>query len=299
MKAIMETNKEKESFSPTERAQVLIEALPYIQEFTGSTVLVKIGGSTLVNKGLFHHFAEDMVLLHSVGIKPVVVHGGGPQIGERLATMGKESTFIDGLRVTDEETLTIVKEVLKEEVGKGIVDAITDLGGKAISISGEENDLIFAEQRHEKLGYVGDIKEISTPVVKKIIDDGCIPVISTIGKDKKGHGLNINADTAAGALAGALQVEKIIYLSDVPGLLLDRDDPHSLISVISDSQIHAMIETGGISDGMIPKVTSCIEALKLGAQRAHLLDGRIHHVVLLELFTDSGIGTMIIGEGTQ
>lgn len=299
MKATMEKNKEKEFFSPTERAQVLIEALPYIQDFTGSTVLIKIGGSTLVDKDLFHHFAEDMVLLHSVGIKPVVVHGGGPQIGERLAAIGKESTFIDGLRVTDKETLTIVKKVLKEEVGKGIVTAIVDLGGKAVSISGEENNLILAEQRNEKLGYVGDVKEISTPVIDQIISGGCIPVISTIGKDEKGQGLNINADTAAGALAGALQAEKVIYLSDVPGLLLDKDDPQSLISEISNHEILAMIKTGGISDGMIPKVTSCIEALKLGAQRAHLLDGRIHHAVLLELFTDSGIGTMIIGGETE
>ncbi|HJM28848.1 MAG: acetylglutamate kinase [Acidimicrobiales bacterium] len=295
----METEKENELFSPTDRAQVLIEALPYIQDFAGKTVLIKIGGSTLVNKDLFHHFAEDMVLLHSVGIKPVVVHGGGPQIGERLATEGKESTFIDGLRVTDEETLAIVKEVLKEEVGKGIADAITNLGGKAVSVSGEESNLIRAEQRNEELGYVGDISKVSTTIIKKIINEGYIPVISTIGKDEKGQSLNINADTAAGALAGSLKVEKVVYLSDVPGLLLEKSDPQSLISVIADNQIETMIGTGGISDGMIPKVTSCIEALKLGAQKAHLLDGRIHHVVLLELFTDSGIGTMIIGGGTQ
>ena len=295
----METEKENELFSPTDRAQVLIEALPYIQDFAGKTVLIKIGGSTLVNKDLFHHFAEDMVLLHSVGIKPVVVHGGGPQIGERLATEGKESTFIDGLRVTDEETLAIVKEVLKEEVGKGIADAITNLGGKAVSVSGEESNLIRAEQRNEELGYVGDISKVSTTIIKKIINEGYIPVISTIGKDEKGQSLNINADTAAGALAGSLKVEKVVYLSDVPGLLLEKSDPQSLISVIADNQIETMIGTGGISDGMIPKVTSCIEALKLGAQKAHLLDGRIHHVVLLELFTDSGIGTMIIDGGTQ
>lgn len=295
----METEKENELFSPTDRAQVLIEALPYIQDFAGKTVLIKIGGSTLVNKDLFHHFAEDMVLLHSVGIKPVVVHGGGPQIGERLATEGKESTFIDGLRVTDEETLAIVKEVLKEEVGKGIADAITNLGGKAVSVSGEESNLIRAEQRNEELGYVGDISKVSTTIIKKIINEGYIPVISTIGRDEKGQSLNINADTAAGALAGSLKVEKVVYLSDVPGLLLEKSDPQSLISVIADNQIETMIGTGGISDGMIPKVTSCIEALKLGAQKAHLLDGRIHHVVLLELFTDSGIGTMIIGGGTQ
>ena len=299
MKSTIEFDGREGYLTPVDRAQVLIEALPYIQRFTGCTVLFKIGGSTLVNKDLFHHFAEDMVLLHSIGVKPVVVHGGGPQIGKRLAEVGKESSFIEGLRVTDEETLQIVKKVLKEEVGKAIVDAITTLGGEAISVSGEDGNLLKAQQGNPKLGFVGEITEVSTRGIEKIILDGVIPVISTIGQNKIGQSLNINADSAAGSIAGSLQVDKVVYLSDVPGVLRDKEDPSSLVSVVYDHEINGMIESGRISDGMIPKVTSCIEALKRGALRAHLLDGRIHHVVLLELFTDSGIGTMIVRKETQ
>ncbi|MEE2682723.1 MAG: acetylglutamate kinase [Actinomycetota bacterium] len=291
----MVTKTNQTLLTPLDRTRVLIEALPYIQDFSGATVIIKIGGSALINKELFKHFAEDVVLINSVGINPIVVHGGGPQIGEHLSAMGKQSSFINGLRVTDQETLAVVKEVLQGEVCSAIVGAINELGGKAIGISGEQNDLIQAEQRSEELGYVGDITGVSTEILDKAVHEGIIPVVTTIGADGKGQSYNINADTATGALAGALKVEKVIYLSDVPGLLADKETPESLISEISAEGINAMIKAGEISDGMIPKVNSCIDALAKGAHKAHLLDGRIPHVVLLELFTDSGIGTMIVG----
>ena len=283
-------------YLPADRAQVLIEALPYIQRFSGSVVLIKIGGSTLVDQTLFDRLAEDVVLLHSVGIKPIIVHGGGPQIGHELRLAGKETSFIDGLRVTDQETLKIVSKVLKGQVGRRIVDAIISLGGPAVSLSGETENLISVTPISKELGFVGKITDIAPHLLNTLIEDGQIPVVSTLGIDDKGQSYNINADTAAGALAGALQVQKVIYLSDVPGLLSDKDDVSTLISSITTLEVEGMIVSKGVSDGMIPKVNSCIDALRQGVGSAHLLDGRIPHVVLLELFTDEGIGTMIVEE---
>ena len=283
-------------YLPGDRAQVLIEALPYIQRFSERVVLIKIGGSTLVDQTLFDRLAEDVVLLHSVGIKPIIVHGGGPQIGHELRLAGKETSFIDGLRVTDQETLKIVSKVLKGQVGRRIVDAIISLGGPAVSLSGETENLISVTPVSKELGFVGKITDIAPHLLNTLIEDGQIPVVSTLGIDDKGQSYNINADTAAGALAGALQVQKVIYLSDVPGLLSDKDDVSSLISSITTLEVEGMIVSKGVSDGMIPKVNSCIDALRQGVGSAHLLDGRIPHVVLLELFTDEGIGTMIVEE---
>ena len=283
-------------YLPADRAQVLIEALPYIQRFSERVVLIKIGGSTLVDQTLFDRLAEDVVLLHSVGIKPIIVHGGGPQIGHELRLAGKETSFIDGLRVTDQETLKIVSKVLKGQVGRRIVDSIISLGGPAVSLSGETENLISVTPINKELGFVGKITDIAPHSLNAIIEGGQIPVISTLGIDEKGQSYNINADTAAGALAGALQVQKVIYLSDVPGLLSDKDDVNTLISSATTLEVEGMIASKGVSDGMIPKVNSCIDALRQGVGSAHLLDGRIPHVVLLELFTDEGIGTMIAEE---
>tara|TARA_A100001388_G_scaffold147428_1_gene109442 strand:+ start:32 stop:937 length:906 start_codon:yes stop_codon:yes gene_type:complete len=287
---------EIKDYLPADRAQVLIEALPYIQRFSERVVLIKIGGSTLVDQTLFDRLAEDVVLLHSVGIKPIIVHGGGPQIGHELRLAGKETSFIDGLRVTDQETLKIVSKVLKGQVGRRIVDAIISLGGPAVSLSGETANLISVTPVSKELGFVGKITDIAPHLLNTLIEDGQIPVVSTLGIDDKGQSYNINADTAAGALAGALQVQKVIYLSDVPGLLSDKDDVSTLISSITTLEVEGMIVSKGVSDGMIPKVNSCIDALRQGVGSAHLLDGRIPHVVLLELFTDEGIGTMIVEE---
>ena len=283
-------------YLPADRAQVLIEALPYIQRFSERVVLIKIGGSTLVDQTLFDRLAEDVVLLHSVGIKPIIVHGGGPQIGHELRLAGKETSFIDGLRVTDQETLNVVSKVLKGQVGRRIVDAIISLGGPAVSLSGETENLISVTPISKELGFVGKITDIAPHLLNTLIEDGQIPVVSTLGIDDKGQSYNINADTAAGALAGALQVQKVIYLSDVPGLLSDKDDVSTLISSITTLEVEEMVVSKGVSDGMIPKVNSCIDALRQGVGSAHLLDGRIPHVVLLELFTDEGIGTMIVEE---
>jgi acetylglutamate kinase len=287
---------EIKDYLPADRAQVLIEALPYIQRFSERVVLIKIGGSTLVDQTLFDRLAEDVVLLHSVGIKPIIVHGGGPQIGHELRLAGKETSFIDGLRVTDQETLKVVSKVLKGQVGRRIVDAIISLGGPAVSLSGETENLISVTPISKELGFVGKITDIAPHSLNTLIEDGQIPVVSTLGIDDKGQSYNINADTAAGALAGALQVQKVIYLSDVPGLLSDKDDVSTLISSITTLEVEGMIVSKGVSDGMIPKVNSCIDALRQGVGSAHLLDGRIPHVVLLELFTDEGIGTMIVEE---
>lgn len=287
---------EIKDYLPADRAQVLIEALPYIQRFSERVVLIKIGGSTLVDQTLFDRLAEDVVLLHSVGIKPIIVHGGGPQIGHELRLAGKETSFIDGLRVTDQETLKVVSKVLKGQVGRRIVDAIISLGGPAVSLSGETENLISVTPVSKELGFVGKITDIAPHLLNTLIEDGQIPVVSTLGIDDKGQSYNINADTAAGALAGALQVQKVIYLSDVPGLLSDKDDVSTLISSITTLEVEGMVVSKGVSDGMIPKVNSCIDALRQGVGSAHLLDGRIPHVVLLELFTDEGIGTMIVEE---
>ncbi len=247
----------------------------------------------MVDPELSKTFAEDIVLLRSVGLKPVVVHGGGPQIGELLSKLGKESEFRDGLRVTDAETLDVARMVLVGKVGREIVGAINVHGAYAVGLSGEDGGLIRAEARNPELGFVGDIVSVNPNIVERLLVEEMIPVISTIGSDATGQAYNINADTVAGALAGALQAEKAIYLTDVPGLLGDVDDPASLIAQATIPELHGLIDDGTIAGGMIPKVTACIEAVEAGATAAHMLDGRVPHVLLLELFTDAGIGTKI------
>ncbi len=286
-------------FSPTQRAGALVEALPYIQRFRDAVVVVKFGGNAMIDSSLAATFAEDVVLLRSVGLRPVVVHGGGPQIGELLGRLGKETEFVDGLRVTDAETLDVARMVLVGKVGREIVGAINVHGAYAVGLSGEDGGLITATPRDEALGFVGDVSSVQPGIVERLLAENMIPVVSTIGAGEGGQAYNINADTVAGALAGALGAEKAIYLTDVPGLLTDVDDPGSLIARATIAEIRALIDDGTISGGMIPKVEACIHAVESGAASAHMLDGRIPHVLLLELFTDAGIGTMILDKKTE
>ena len=280
-------------FEPEQRARALVEALPYIQRFAGTTVVIKYGGNAMVDPALAATFAEDVVLLRSVGIKPVVVHGGGPQIGELLARLGKTTEFRDGLRVTDAETLDVARMVLVGKVGRDIVGSINVHGAYAVGLSGEDGGLIRAVPHDPELGFVGDVAEVRPGILERLLAEDMIPVVSTIGSDDQGQAYNINADTVAGALAGALRAEKVIYLTDVPGLLLDVADPSTLVARTTVAEIGRLIDEGVISGGMIPKVAACVEAVQAGARSAHMLDGRLPHVLLLELFTDAGIGTMI------
>ncbi|MGH1504021.1 MAG: acetylglutamate kinase [Acidimicrobiales bacterium] len=283
-------------YAPELRTKALIEALPYIQQFRGAVVVVKFGGNAMVDPDLSRTFAEDMVLLRSVGLKPVVVHGGGPQIGNLLGRLGIETEFRNGLRVTDAETLDVARMVLVGKVGRDIVGAINTHGAYAVGLSGEDGGLIRATARDAELGFVGDIVEVRPGIVERLLAEDLIPVVSTIGADDDGQAYNINADTVAGALAGALGAEKVVYLTDVPGLLLDVDDPGSIVTSATVAEIEGLIDDGTISGGMVPKVGACVDALAAGARNAHMLDGRIPHVVLLELFTDAGIGTKIVQE---
>jgi acetylglutamate kinase len=273
--------------------EVLIEALPYIRRFWGQTIVVKYGGNAMVDPALADTFAADIVLLHSVGIRVVVVHGGGPQIGELMDRLGMQAEFRDGLRVTDAETLDIARMVLVGKVNRDIVAAINTHGPLAVGLSGEDAGLIEADLRDPALGFVGDVKRVNPAIVESLLAQDLIPVVSTIGADLLGQAYNINADTVAGALAGALGAEKVIYLTDIAGLLRDLADPRSLIATTHIGEIAELVATGVLSGGMIPKIDACLDALDAGVGAAHLLDGRVPHVLLLELFTDAGVGTMI------
>jgi acetylglutamate kinase len=280
-------------YSPELRTEALVEALPYIQRFRGSVVVVKLGGNAMVDDDLGRTFAEDVVMLRSVGIKPVVVHGGGPQIGELLARLGKRSEFRNGLRVTDAETLDVARMVLVGKVGRDIIGHINVHGAYAVGMSGEDGGLITASVKDADLGFVGEIDAVNPGIVERLLAEDLIPVVSSIGSTVDGQALNINADTVAGALGGALGAEKVVYLTDIAGLLADVDDPGSLINQATVEELEEALASGAISGGMEPKVRSCVEAVRAGAASAHLLDGRVPHVLLLELFTDAGIGTMI------
>ncbi len=284
-------------FSPERRAAVLVETLPYIQQFAGSVIVVKFGGNAMVDDQLAAQFAEDVVLMHSVGIRPVVVHGGGPQIGALMDRLGIQSEFRDGLRVTDAETLDVARMVLVGKVNRDIVSSINRHGSLAVGLSGEDAGLIRAAARNPELGFVGDVESVNPAIIERLLAEDLIPVVSTIGADLSGQAYNINADTVAAAVAGALEAERILYLTDVEGLLADVDDPSSRISRIDLSGLAALIDNGAISGGMIPKVQACVDAVEAGVGSAHMVDGRIPHVLLLELFTDMGIGTMVLPDG--
>ena len=291
-----DTNTADRGFEPGRRAEALIEALPYIQRFRGAVVVIKFGGNAMVDPLLSTTFAEDIVLLRSVGLKPIVVHGGGPQIGELLGRLGKETEFRDGLRVTDAETLAVARMVLVGKVGRDIVGAINVHGAYAVGLSGEDGGLIRAAPRNADLGFVGDVVEVRPNIIERLLSEDMIPVVSTIGSDEQGQAYNINADTVAGALAAALKAEKVVYLTDIAGLMVDIDDPNSIVARTTVSELNAMIADGTVAGGMIPKVQACIDAVEGGARSAHMLDGRVPHVLLLELFTDAGIGTMILND---
>jgi acetylglutamate kinase len=279
-----------------ERAAVLVEALPYIQRFRGRVIVVKLGGNAMVEPALAGSFAEDIVLMRSVGLRPVVVHGGGPQISDLMARLGKVPEFRDGQRVTDAETVDIARMVLVGKVNREIVSAINVHGPLAVGVSGEDAGLILASARHPDLGFVGDVHAVNPALLERLLAEELIPVVSTIGADASGQAYNINADTVAGAIAESLGAEKVIYLTDVAGLLADVDDPSSLISRIHAPALRALVDDGTLTGGMIPKLAACLHAVDHGVGSAHLLDGRLPHVVLLELFSDSGIGTMITAE---
>lgn len=282
--------------SATARADVLVEALPYIQRFAGQVVVVKYGGNALAGSSDDHAlalFAQDLVLMRAVGMHPVVVHGGGPQISHLMNRLGKQAEFRDGLRVTDAETVDIVRMVLIGQVNPQLVSAINVHGPIAVGVSGEDAGLIRAVARDAELGFVGDVEAINPMILHGMIANDFIPVVATIGTDAAGQAYNINADTVAGAIAEALGAEKLVYLTDIEGLRRVIDDPASLIRQATPDELDALIAAGVVAGGMIPKVDSCVHAVRQGVRRAHILDGRIPHVLLLELFTDDGIGTMV------
>ncbi len=281
---------------PLNTAKLLIEALPYIQQFAGKTIVVKYGGNALAgatDDDALGAFARDIALLHAVGIKPVVVHGGGPQISALMERLGKTPTFHNGLRVTDAETIEIVSMVLLGTVNPQIVSAVNLHGAPAVGVSGHDAKMFVVAPRDPALGFVGDITRVDATIVKELLADSRVPIVATLGSHSSGQAYNINADTAAGALAEALGAEKLIYLTDIEGLRTDKNDPKSIVRQTTTSQLRAMLSSGSIDGGMIPKIESCIAAIDRGVHRGHILDGRIAHVLLLELFTDSGIGTMV------
>jgi acetylglutamate kinase len=275
------------------RAEVLIQALPYIQNYYGKTVVVKYGGSAMEDEALKQAVMGDVVLLTLVGVKIVLVHGGGPEISATLKKLGKESVFVGGLRVTDKETVDVAQMVLAGKVNKGLVNLIQNAGGRAIGISGMDGHLIEAKMLDEKLGYVGEIVAIHPEPIKDLLEKGYIPVVSTIGCDKAGNTYNINADTAAAYIAGALQAESLINMTDTKGVLMDAADTDSLIVRLSLAEIPKLQESGVVTGGMIPKLECCAHAVEKGANRAFIIDGRVPHAILIEMLTDEGIGTMV------
>ena len=283
-------------FSNAERAEVLTQALPYIKHYTGKVVVVKYGGNAMINDQLKQQVMEDIVLLHLIGVKIVLVHGGGPEINELMDRLGKEPRFVDGLRVTDKETVDIVQMVLAGKVNKTLVNLLEMKGGKAIGLSGMDGRLIEAETKDARLGYVGEIRKIHIKPVWDLLNNGYIPVISTIGCDREGNAYNINGDTAAAHIAGALGAQRLIMMTDIAGILRDRDDPSSLITGLTVSEAKELYKTGVISGGMIPKVDCCIHAIEQGVKNVVIMDGRVPHSILMELLTDEGAGTWIKGD---
>lgn len=282
-----------------DQVAVLLQALPYIQRFRGAVVVVKFGGNAMTSPELLADFAADIVLMHSVGMKPVVVHGGGPQIGQWLARLGKTTEFVDGHRVTDAETLEVAQMVLIGKVNSDIVAALNTHGSIAVGLSGQDAGLIRAEPRAAELGYVGDVVGVDATIVERLVALDLVPVISTIGADVAGQAYNINADAVAGAVAEAVGAHKLIFLTDVPGLLRDVADPATLIQRLTADEARELIDDGTIAGGMIPKIAGCLRAVDNDVAQVHLVDGRVPHALLLELFTDAGVGTMLTREALR
>jgi acetylglutamate kinase len=282
---------------PSTTADLLVEALPYIRRFSGARIVVKYGGNALGGAGgeeaALASFAQDVVLLRAVGMLPVVVHGGGPQIGELMARLGKVPEFRDGQRVTDAETLEIARMVLVGKVNRDIVSAINVHGPLAVGLSGEDANLITAGQRSVDLGYVGDVVAMDPTILDRLLAEGLIPIVATIGADASGQSYNINADSVAGALAAALDAERLVFLTDVAGVRAVPEDPATLLTELRPDELDALVASGAAAGGMVPKVEACAAAVRAGVRGAHILDGRVPHAVLLELFTDGGVGTMV------
>jgi len=279
--------------APPDKAAILAEALPYIRRFWGKVVVVKYGGSAMEDGSLAALFAQDVVLMRSVGMRPVVVHGGGPQIGQLMQRLGKVPEFRDGLRVTDAETLDIARMVLVGKVNRDIVSAVNVHGPLAVGLSGEDAGLITATARAPELGFVGDVVDVNSSILERLLAQELIPVVATIGSDAEGQAYNINADVAAAAIAAAVGAEKLVYLTDVVGVLADPAEPSSLLHTLSVDVIEGLIAGGTVTGGMIPKLRSCVRAVRGGVGHAHILDGRMPHALLLEVFTNEGIGTMV------
>ena len=281
-------------FTNAERAEVLTAALPYIKKYSGKTVVIKYGGNAMINEQLKQQVMEDIVLLWLIGVKVVLVHGGGPEISETMKKLGKQAVFLDGLRVTDKETVDIVQMVLAGKINKTLVNLIQMKGGHAVGISGIDGGIIEAKMKNEALGYVGEITKVRTQPITDLLEKNYIPVVSTVASDRQGNTYNINGDTAAAFLAGALGAERLIMMTDIAGILMDKDDPSTLIGNITVSEARKLYENNVISGGMIPKVDCCIEALEHGVNNVVIMDGRIPHSILMELLTDEGAGTMFM-----
>ena len=284
------------SFSNAERAEILTQALPYIRQYNGKIVVVKYGGNAMVSEQLRQQVMEDIVLLWLIGVKVVLVHGGGPEINDLMKRLGKKAEFVDGLRVTDKETIDIVQMVLAGKVNKTLVNLLEMKGGRAIGLSGMDDRLIEAEVKDPRLGYVGRITHIHIEPVRDLLEKGYIPVISTLGCDEEGNTYNINGDTAAACIAGALKAETFILMTDVPGILRDKDDDKTLIPAVTVAETKKLKEEGIIAGGMLPKVKCCEDAIEKGVKNVIIMDGRVPHSILMELLTDEGAGTMVTGE---
>jgi len=275
------------------RAEVLIQSLPYIRMYNGKVIVIKYGGNAMVSEELKQQVMQDLVLLWLIGVKVVLVHGGGPEITDTLKAVGKETQWVDGLRVTDKETAEIVQMVLAGKINKSLVNLIQTKGGKAMGISGIDGQMIRAEVKDERLGFVGKITDVDVEPINDLLEKGYIPVVSTVGCDNQGNVYNINADTAAAYIAGKLNAERLITMTDIAGILRDKNDPSSLIAHIDTVGIRKLIEDGTISDGMIPKVQCCLDAIDMGVNRVIIMDGRVEHSLLIETLTDEGAGTMV------
>lgn len=275
-----------------QRAEVLVQALPYIQEYAGKVVVIKYGGNAMVSEELKTAVMGDIALLQQIGVRVVLVHGGGPEITDMLKRVGKKSEFVNGLRVTDKETVEIVQMVLCGKINKNLVNLLHMHGGRAVGLCGLDGHMIEAKPRDPELGYVGDITNVDPSMINDVLDKGYIPVISTVGCDGEGNSYNINADTAAARIAAALKAESMISMTDIPGLLGDKDDAGTLIPVVNVSEVPKLVNQGVISGGMIPKVDCCIEAIRRGVKKVFIIDGRVKHSILIEMLTDEGMGTM-------
>ena len=282
-------------FTNLERAQVLTQALPYIKKYSGKIVVIKYGGNAMINEELKQQVMEDIALLWLIGVKVVLIHGGGPEISETMKKFGKKAEFVNGLRVTDKETVDIVQMVLAGKVNKTLVNLLQMKGGHAVGLSGIDGGILEATMKDEALGYVGEVTKIRTRPITDLLEKNYIPVISTIASDRQGNTFNINGDTAAASIAGALGAERLIMMTDIAGILRDKDDSSTLIPAITVSEAKQLFEEGVISGGMIPKVDCCIEAIEKGVKHVVIMDGRVPHSILMELLTDEGAGTMVVG----